>query len=205
MLKYKSRYLIKCAWCVSSLECDLLFTLGRVFVSGFTHHTYWCRVPFMLNYLMYLCQLLRFTNRRCGCCYITYTWSYVLFQIVYIYWWEYLLLEHHLQVNMSFVFRFYTFTDGKCRYYIHLLITVFVIGTSLTSQHVFCIQVLHIYWWKVSLLHTFIDNSICLLISGFTHLLMEGVVVVTHRQLSQSHPIFKLLAPHFLYLIAINA
>ena len=170
MLKYKSRYLIKCAWCVSSLECDLLFTLGRVFVSGFTHHNYWCRVPFMLNYLMYLCQLLRFTNRRCGCCYITYTWSYVLFQIVYIYWWEYLLLEHHF-----------------------------------TSQHVFCIQVLHIYWWKVSLLHTFIDNSICLLISGFTHLLMEGVVVVTHRQLSQSHPIFKLLAPHFLYLIAINA
>lgn len=40
---------------------------------------------------------------------------------------------------------------------------------------------------------------------GFTHLLMEGVVVATHRQLSQSHPIFKLLAPHFLYLIAINS
>ncbi|XP_076118111.1 allene oxide synthase-lipoxygenase protein-like isoform X3 [Mytilus galloprovincialis] len=39
---------------------------------------------------------------------------------------------------------------------------------------------------------------------AFTHLLMEGVCVVTHRQLSQSHPIFKLLAPHFLYLIAIN-
>ncbi|XP_076446963.1 allene oxide synthase-lipoxygenase protein-like [Babylonia areolata] len=40
---------------------------------------------------------------------------------------------------------------------------------------------------------------------GFTHLLMEGVVVSTHRQLSQSHPIFKLLAPHFLFLIAINS
>lgn len=39
---------------------------------------------------------------------------------------------------------------------------------------------------------------------GFTHLLMEGVTVVTHRNLSQSHPLFKLLAPHFLYLIAIN-
>ncbi|KAK3594458.1 hypothetical protein CHS0354_024901 [Potamilus streckersoni] len=39
---------------------------------------------------------------------------------------------------------------------------------------------------------------------GFTHLLMEGVVVITHRNLSQSHPLFKLLAPHFLYLIAIN-
>ncbi|KAK7096851.1 polyunsaturated fatty acid 5-lipoxygenase-like isoform X2 [Littorina saxatilis] len=40
---------------------------------------------------------------------------------------------------------------------------------------------------------------------GFTHLLMEGVVVATHRQLSQSHPVFKLLAPHFLFLIAINS
>lgn len=39
---------------------------------------------------------------------------------------------------------------------------------------------------------------------GMTHLLMEGVTVATHRNLSQSHPIFKLLAPHFLYLIAIN-
>ena len=39
---------------------------------------------------------------------------------------------------------------------------------------------------------------------GYTHLIMEGVVVVTHRTLSQSHPLFKLLAPHFLYLIAIN-
>ncbi|XP_052225504.1 allene oxide synthase-lipoxygenase protein-like isoform X2 [Dreissena polymorpha] len=40
---------------------------------------------------------------------------------------------------------------------------------------------------------------------GFTHLLMEGVTVVTHRNLSQSHPVFKLLSPHFLYLIAINS
>ncbi|XP_076316229.1 allene oxide synthase-lipoxygenase protein-like isoform X3 [Tachypleus tridentatus] len=40
---------------------------------------------------------------------------------------------------------------------------------------------------------------------GFTHLLMEGVVVCTHRNLSPSHPLFKLMAPHFLYLLAINA
>ncbi|OQV25731.1 Allene oxide synthase-lipoxygenase protein [Hypsibius exemplaris] len=39
---------------------------------------------------------------------------------------------------------------------------------------------------------------------GLTHLLMEGVVVCAHRNLSPSHPIFKLLAPHFLYLIAID-
>ncbi|XP_054721231.1 allene oxide synthase-lipoxygenase protein-like [Uloborus diversus] len=41
--------------------------------------------------------------------------------------------------------------------------------------------------------------------SCFTHLLMEGVVICTHRNLSQSHPLFKLLAPHFLFLLAINS
>uniref|UniRef100_A0A1W7RAZ7 Arachidonate 15-lipoxygenase B n=1 Tax=Hadrurus spadix TaxID=141984 RepID=A0A1W7RAZ7_9SCOR len=40
---------------------------------------------------------------------------------------------------------------------------------------------------------------------GFTHLLMEGVVVCTHRNLSPSHPLFKLMAPHFLFLLAINS
>ncbi|KAK6172844.1 hypothetical protein SNE40_016422 [Patella caerulea] len=39
---------------------------------------------------------------------------------------------------------------------------------------------------------------------AFTHLAMEGVSVATHRNLSQSHPVFKILAPHFLYLLAIN-
>lgn len=40
---------------------------------------------------------------------------------------------------------------------------------------------------------------------GFTHLIMEGVVLAIHRNISLSHPIFKLLAPHTLYLLAINA
>ncbi|XP_069130261.1 polyunsaturated fatty acid 5-lipoxygenase-like [Argopecten irradians] len=39
---------------------------------------------------------------------------------------------------------------------------------------------------------------------GGTHVTMEGTAVITHRNLSPSHPVFKLLAPHFLYLLAIN-
>ncbi|XP_060586277.1 allene oxide synthase-lipoxygenase protein-like [Ruditapes philippinarum] len=39
---------------------------------------------------------------------------------------------------------------------------------------------------------------------GFTHLKMEGVVAITHRQMYKTHPIYKLLMPHFLYLIGIN-
>ncbi|XP_033733577.1 arachidonate 5-lipoxygenase-like [Pecten maximus] len=39
---------------------------------------------------------------------------------------------------------------------------------------------------------------------GVTHLLMESVAVVTHRNLIQTHPIFQVLAPHFHYLLAIN-
>lgn len=40
---------------------------------------------------------------------------------------------------------------------------------------------------------------------GFTHLIMESAAVCANRNLSRSHPLFKLLAPHFLYLQAINA
>ncbi|XP_072174570.1 polyunsaturated fatty acid 5-lipoxygenase-like [Diadema setosum] len=39
---------------------------------------------------------------------------------------------------------------------------------------------------------------------GFTHLVGESVVVATKRCLSPSLPVYRLFAPHFLYLIAIN-
>lgn len=39
---------------------------------------------------------------------------------------------------------------------------------------------------------------------GFTHLVMGGISIAAHRELSTRHPIFKLLAPHFLYMISIN-
>lgn len=40
---------------------------------------------------------------------------------------------------------------------------------------------------------------------GWTHFLMEGVILAIHRNISVSHPIFKLMAPHTLFLMAINS
>ncbi|XP_065667156.1 polyunsaturated fatty acid 5-lipoxygenase isoform X2 [Hydra vulgaris] len=40
---------------------------------------------------------------------------------------------------------------------------------------------------------------------GFTHLVCESACVTVHQTLSPSHPVYRLLAPHFLYLIAINS
>ncbi|XP_071508865.1 polyunsaturated fatty acid 5-lipoxygenase-like [Diadema antillarum] len=39
---------------------------------------------------------------------------------------------------------------------------------------------------------------------GFTHFVGESIILATHRCLSPSHPVFRLLAPHFLFLLAIN-
>ncbi|XP_077987298.1 hydroperoxide isomerase ALOXE3-like [Glandiceps talaboti] len=39
---------------------------------------------------------------------------------------------------------------------------------------------------------------------AFTHVVVESFAVCTHRNLSPSHPVFRLLAPHFFYTMAIN-
>ncbi|XP_063398550.1 polyunsaturated fatty acid 5-lipoxygenase-like [Mytilus trossulus] len=39
---------------------------------------------------------------------------------------------------------------------------------------------------------------------NLTHFMMEGICVATKRNLSPSHPICRLLTPHFMYLIAID-
>lgn len=42
------------------------------------------------------------------------------------------------------------------------------------------------------------------LISGYTHLFLEAVAIATHRQLSPSHPVFRLLAPYLRHVIPVN-
>ncbi|XP_071945326.1 polyunsaturated fatty acid 5-lipoxygenase-like [Antedon mediterranea] len=39
---------------------------------------------------------------------------------------------------------------------------------------------------------------------GMTHLIVESMAAATHSCLSPSHPLYRLMAPHFLYLFAIN-
>jgi arachidonate 15-lipoxygenase len=39
---------------------------------------------------------------------------------------------------------------------------------------------------------------------GDCHLIVEPIIVAAHRQLSESHPLLKLLTPHFRFTISIN-
>lgn len=62
-------------------------------------------------------------------------------------------------------------------------------------------------WVKIRMLFNMLEaqyhESITHL--GFTHMLMDGVSVCMHRNLSDRHPIYKLLLPHFHYMHAINS
>ena len=43
-----------------------------------------------------------------------------------------------------------------------------------------------------------------IILSARTHLAMESIAVVMHRNLAPNHPIFRLLAPHFYCNMAID-
>lgn len=62
------------------------------------------------------------------------------------------------------------------------------------------------HWVKTRIIFNMLDaqyhESVTHL--GFTHLLMDGVSVCMHRNLSKRHPIYKILLPHFRYMHAIN-
>jgi len=61
-------------------------------------------------------------------------------------------------------------------------------------------------WKMAKLWYNLADSSMHQAVShlGFTHLIMEGVYVAMQRNLASNHPINRLLAPHFLYLLHIN-
>ena len=42
-------------------------------------------------------------------------------------------------------------------------------------------------------------------IAAYTHLLTEGIAASMQRNVSPSHPIYKLLAPHLVHLLSINS
>ncbi|XP_029653849.1 allene oxide synthase-lipoxygenase protein [Octopus sinensis] len=65
----------------------------------------------------------------------------------------------------------------------------------------------HYVWTLAKMWYNLADSSFhqSLVHLGLTHLLMEGVILAMHRNISVSHPLYKLLAPHTLFLLAINS
>nr|XP_054768764.1 polyunsaturated fatty acid 5-lipoxygenase-like isoform X1 [Lytechinus pictus] len=63
------------------------------------------------------------------------------------------------------------------------------------------------YTWLLAKMY-FCNADVCIHQAGshfgMTHIVMESAAIATHHCLSPSHPIFRLLAPHFLFIIAIN-
>ena len=48
------------------------------------------------------------------------------------------------------------------------------------------------------------DYFVLLFSIGHTHLFLEAVSIATHRQLSPSHPVFRLLPPYLRHVILVN-
>ena len=83
--------------------------------------------------------------------------------------------------------------------------TDFVLRSSLTHQQA-STSYYNTYYFAPSLSCLFNYDYGGLFCSvALTHVLMDSFIVSANRQLSPSHPVFRLMAPHFLYTLQINA
>ncbi|PIA53431.1 hypothetical protein AQUCO_00900188v1 [Aquilegia coerulea] len=85
-----------------------------------------------------------------------------------------------------------------------------VIDTEPHWRHVFTpsSDATNLWLWRVAKVHVLAhDSAYHQLISHWlrTHCCMEPYIIAANRQLSVMHPIYKLLHPHFLYTMEINA
>ena len=84
-------------------------------------------------------------------------------------------------------------------------------GINMSIKHVLSTNLPDPFTWirktkwkhhhKVGIMYILPANILHL---GLTHMAMDAAGVATHRCLAPNHPVFRLLAPHFFYLFAIN-
>ncbi|CAC5359765.1 ALOX5 [Mytilus coruscus] len=103
---------------------------------------------------------------------------------------------------MTTPFALFYFNDAKCL----MPIAIQLFQKKGPSNPVFLPSDPEYTWMWAKMWYTLADSTYhqALTHLNFTHLMMEGISVAAKRNLAPSHPIMKLLNPHFIYLMAIN-
>ncbi|CAC5367932.1 ALOX5 [Mytilus coruscus] len=104
---------------------------------------------------------------------------------------------------MACPFALFYFNDGNCL----MPIAIQLFQQNGPSNPVFLPSDPEYTWMLAKMWYSLADSTYHQAIThlNFTHLIMEGISVAVKRQLAHSHPILKLLNPHFMYLMAINS
>ncbi|CAC5359763.1 ALOX5 [Mytilus coruscus] len=104
---------------------------------------------------------------------------------------------------MTCPFALFYFNDAKCL----MPIAIQLFQKKGPSNPVFLPSDPEYTWMMAKMWYTLADSTYhqALTHLNFTHLMMEGICVAAKRNLAPSHPIMKLLNPHFIYLMAINS
>ncbi|XP_052089604.1 allene oxide synthase-lipoxygenase protein-like isoform X1 [Mytilus californianus] len=104
---------------------------------------------------------------------------------------------------MTCPFALFYFNDAKCL----MPIAIQLFQKKGPSNPVFLPSDPEYTWMMAKMWYSVADSTYhqALTHLNFTHLMMEGICVAAKRNLAPSHPIMKLLNPHFIYLMAINS